>query len=185
MARLVWYLIFSLIVLGVLVVARLPDAVVAVYVVIAVIGFVMAVRDTRAQAINQFANEMGAAGDRLVARVRASQEAAQTLPWYDEVNAAQSAAITRGASMFGIFTSFNPYWSLSLDSLVRHGLTTEGQIETVTGMARASPPEAWRNGFIMSDLIAAGQTPDEALVRIGLFTTNKDRFVDPGARSPR
>lgn len=180
MPRLAGYVIFSLIILGMLVALRLPDVVVAGYAVIAVIGFVMALRDTRAQGQKEFANAFGAAGDRLVARVAASQEAARTLPWYDEVNAAQSAAVMRGASMFGIFTSFNPYWSLSLDSLVQYGLTTEGQIATVSAMARDAPPERWRNGFIMSDLIASGLSPDEAIVRIGLYMTNEDHFSDPG-----
>lgn len=181
MPRLAGYVVFSLIVLGLLVVLRLPDVVVVGYLVIAVVGFAMALRDTRAHARAEFAKEIGAAGDRLISRAAASQEGARTLPWYDEVNAAQNAAVMRGASMFGIFTSFNPYWSLSLDSLVQYGLTTEGQIATVSAMARDAPPERWRNGFILSDLIASGLSPDEAIVRIGLYMTNEDRFSDPGS----
>jgi hypothetical protein len=178
MPRLVGYVIFSLIILALLVVLRLPDVAVAGYAVIAVVGFVMALRDTRAQARKEFASEIGAAGDRLIARAAASQDAARTLPWYDEVGAAQNAAVMRGASMFGIFRSFNPYWALSLDSLVRYGLTTAEQIAVVSAMARDKPPERWRNGFIMSDLIASGLSRDDAIVRIGLYMTNEVRFSD-------
>lgn len=167
MPRMAGYVIFSLIVLGLLVVLRLPDIIVDGYAMIAVVGFVMAIRDTRARARKEFANEIAAAGDRLVARAAASQEAARTLPWYNEVNAAQNDAVMRGASIVGIFTSFNPYWSLSLDSLIRYGLTTAEQIAVVSAMARDEPPERWRNGFIMSDLIASGLSRDEAIVRIG------------------
>lgn len=49
-------------------------------------------------------------------------------------------------------------------------------IRVVTAMAGDKLPEEWRNGVIMYELIAAGQTREEALVRIGLFTTNKERF---------
>jgi hypothetical protein len=175
MSRLVGYVVFSLVILGALVLLHLPEVVVAGYALIAAVGFVMAVRDTRA-AHKEFAREFAAAGDRLVARVAASQDAARELPWYDEVNAAQNAAVAHGAPMIGLFTSFNPYWSLPIESLIRHGLTTDAQIRVVTAIARDEPPEEWRNGFIMSELIAAGQTPEEALVRIGLFTTNKERF---------
>jgi hypothetical protein len=176
------YLVFSLVVLGLLVLLHLADIVVAGYLVIAVIGLVMVVRDMRAQARAEFAKEIGAAGDRLIARAATSQEAARNLPWYDEVTAAQKAAVMRGASIVGLFTSFNPYWSLSLDSLVRYGLTTQEQIATVTAMVRDEPPDRWRNGLMMSDLIASGLQRDEALVRIGLYMTNEDRFSDPRGR---
>jgi hypothetical protein len=171
-----WTTLRSLVILGALVLLQMPEVVVAGYALIAAVGFVMAVRDTRAHANNEFAREFAAAGERLMARVAASQDAARDLPWYDEVNAAQNAAVARGAPMIGLFTSFNPYWSLPFESLIRHGLTTEAQIRVVTAMARDEPPEDWRNGFIVSELIAAEWTREEALVRIGLFTTNKERF---------
>lgn len=177
MPRLVWYVVFSLIILGVLNQVGAPDAVTGAYVVIAVVGFVMAVRDLRTRTRDDFVREMMAAGDRMSARTAASQQAAQAQPWYEDVAAAQDAAIVRGASMFGLFTSFNPYWSLSLDSLVRHGLTTADEIETIAGIARSSPPEGWQNGFILSDLASAGYTTEESLMRIGLFKANEHRFA--------
>lgn len=175
MSRLIWYVIFSLVIVGVLIQVGVPEVITGAYVLIAVVGFVMAARDLRA-AQEEFRREIMAAGERLLARMETQQAAARTQPWYAEVVAAQNAAELRGASMFGIFSTFNPYWSLSLDSLVRHGLTTEREIELITSIARTSPPESWQNGFILSDLESAGYTREQALVRIGLFFAHEDSF---------
>jgi hypothetical protein len=88
------YIVFSLVVLGLLVLLHSPDIVIAGYLVIAAVGFVMAVRDIRARTRAEFAREIGAAGDRLVARATASRNAARDLPWFDEVSAAQNGAVS-------------------------------------------------------------------------------------------
>lgn len=169
------YVAFSLVVLGLLVLLHLPELVVAGYLVIAGVGFLMVVRDIRARSRAEFAKDMGAAMDRIAAQTAANQDASRTQPWHDEVNAAQNAAVMHGGPPFGIYTSFNPYWTLSLDSLVGYGLTTREQIAAVKAMVRDEPPESWRNGFILSDLTASGLSRDDALVRIGLYMTNEDR----------
>lgn len=164
-------------VLAVLLAIGVPVVIPAAYFVIAVAGLVLLVRDLRAEVRREMRRDFSDAADRLVAQAAASQNAAKSLPWYQEVLAAQNAAIAQGASMFGLFSSFNPYWSLTMASLVGHGLTTAQELEAITTLARTAPPEEWQNGFMLSDLIKAGNTHEEALVRIGLYKANEHRFV--------
>jgi hypothetical protein len=178
MGRLVWYVVFSLIVLGVLALLRLPSAVIGAYLVIAAVGLVMAVRDMRVSVREEFRREIAASGDRLVGRIAASQAAAKRQPWFEEVEEAQNKAVTAGASIIGLFTSYNPYLSLSYPSLVRYGLTSWEEIKMVKATVAEGPPQRWMNPMMVNDMTRGGQSEDEALVRIGLWMINESRFDD-------
>lgn len=173
MSRMAWYVLFSLVVAYALSAVGLPAAVVAGYLLIAVVGLATVVRDTRAAARASraaFAQDMFAARDRMVERVTAARQAAEKFPWYREVDAAQASALARGASTGGLFTSYNPIWSLPLDGLVRYGIATEAEVLETMRVASESPPASWLNGFMLSDLAAAGYSELEAITKIGSYT---------------
>lgn len=180
-SRLSWYLIFSVIVLIVLVAVDVPAPAIWGYLAVAGLGLVLGIRDARATRASR--GYLMAAGEQIVARVARSHAAAKDLPWYEEVNAAQNAAIVRGAYMFGIFSSFNPYWSLNFDSLIRYGLTNATELDSVKNLARTSPPDAWLNPLLLNDLIRGGGTEEEALVRVGLFRANEQNARTERARA--
>jgi hypothetical protein len=186
LTRLVWYVVFSLVVAFVLSAVGLPTPIVVGYLVIAAVGFVMVVRDLQAAAMVSraaFRRDMYAARDRIVARAEDAQAWAKTQPWYDEVNAAQAAAMDKGASPIGIFSTFNPFWTLPLDRLVQLGITTEEEVLSTIKLASEATPEKWLNGFLLKDLSDAGYSDLESVARVGLFTTFQERATTPNRPS--
>ena len=175
-ARLAWYLAFSVVIAGAMAIANLPAPILVGYLLIAAIGFAMAVRDVRAAARAEFVAGVEAAQERIAQRIHDAEAAARSLPWYQDVAAAQARAIARGGYPFGLFGSFNPYWSLDREALLRHGLTIPEQVEVIEAMIRDGPPADWLNGFIINELCAGGDSYHEALVRVGLYRANEHRF---------
>lgn len=170
--RLTWYMLFSLGVVALMLSLQLPREAVAAYALIALLGFAIALRDHRSQVRTGLERELLLFADREAARITANQALARQEPWYEELEAAQQraweAAFARNASG-RLFTSYNPYWSLDFESLVAHGLTTHQELNVVRRLARSEPPPRWRNPFILRELTAAGNSYEDALVRIGLY----------------
>lgn len=174
-SRLTWYLVVSVVIAAAMGLANVTGPILVGYPVIAVFGFALAVRNARA-ARAQFVADVEAAEERIAQRIRDSEAATRSLPWYQDVAAAQVRDRTRRVSV-RVVQLIQSDWSFDQDALVRQGLTIPDQIEVVEAMIRDGPPADWLKGFIITELRAGGDSYHQALVRVGLYWANEHRFT--------
>ena len=122
------------------------------------------------------------ATDRTITETRAAHDEATRQPWYAEAMEGLTERGQTGKTSAPTFTrgfqTANPYFLLSLDGLVRHGLASRREVDEALRLACApEPPLRWWNPFLLHELKNLGWSREEALAHIGVIRWRLPRMV--------